>query len=288
MYLCDLDAQPDHLTPRWLDRPAWNVSDAERLELAQDIMQSGESVFVPDPATRVRSLFTLGPATWRTVHALHTGRVPSDAAAVSRLVRAGIATSPGRRCRALDDWAGTVRVCRRSLEAGYAPVRGLIHPYQLSALRRYYRALVRRRQLKLGDGQCGSRYVAHNEPIARYFHHELAGAVAALLDKPVKPSYCYFVGYQAGAALEKHVDREQCEYTLALCLDFSPEPHRETPWPLKLELSSGTLSVYQALGDALLYRGRALAHWRPTLGGECTSTSLLFHYVDRDFHGRLS
>jgi hypothetical protein len=124
--------------------------------------------------------------------------------------------------------------------------------------------------------------------VASHFHRQLTFAVGALLGKRVKPSYCYFISYQEGAELTEHVDRAQCKYTLALCLDFSPEPVRGSPWPLQLKLPTETVVVHQALGDALLYEGRRIPHFRTRLAGGCTSTSILFHYVDHDFAGPLS
>jgi hypothetical protein len=94
--------------------------------------------------------------------------------------------------------------------------------------------------------------------------------------------------YQSGARLEKHIDREQCEFSITLCIDYSPEPTAATPWPLRLETPRGTVTVSQALGDGLLYRGRELPHYRATLADGNTSTSVFFHYVAESFSGSLS
>jgi hypothetical protein len=56
---------------------------------------------------------------------------------------------------------------------------------------------------------------------------------------------------------------------------------------LYLDTREGTVTVYQALGDGLLYRGRALPHYRRTLAEGNTSTSIFFHYVSADFDGPL-
>jgi hypothetical protein len=87
--------------------------------------------------------------------------------------------------------------------------------------------------------------------------------------------------------LEKHTDRAQCEFSVTLCLDFSPEPELETPWPIQLETPTGRVAVYQALGDGLAYRGTRLPHFRSKLGEGQTSTSIFFHYVPADFAGSL-
>jgi hypothetical protein len=170
---------------------------------------------------------------------------------------------------------------------GYAPVRGLIHPFHIAALRRYFRWRMRNGMLHLGDDQVARRYVAHNDGALRFFHGQLAGRVSRLVGESVKPSYVYLASYLAGAELEKHTDRSQCEFSLTLCLDYSPEPEHETSWPIRLECDRSDLTVYQAIGDALLYRGTRLPHYRNPLPAGHTSTSVFFHYVPQNFAGAL-
>jgi hypothetical protein len=172
-------------------------------------------------------------------------------------------------------------------ERGYAPASDLIHPFHIAALRRYYRQMIRSGAMELGDGQSSRRYVAHNDNVARFFHRQLAPTVAAIAGEPIKPSYVYVASYQPGAVLAKHTDREQCEFSITLCIDYSPEPVRETPWPLQLHTPSATVTVFQAIGDALLYRGCELPHSRGPLPAGHTSTSIFFHYVRESFDGPL-
>jgi len=170
---------------------------------------------------------------------------------------------------------------------GYAPLAGLIHPFHIAALRRYYRYLIRSGAIQLGDGQSPLRYVAYNEPVARFFHQQIAEPLSAVAGEPLKPSYVYLASYLSGAELRKHTDREQCEFSVTLCLDFSPEPALATPWPIRLDTSAGTVTIYQAIGDGLAYRGTRLPHHREKLGPGQTSTSIFFHYVGADFKGSL-
>jgi hypothetical protein len=286
MFQCRLEAQPDHLTPAWLLAERSAADDAaDALDFSDGITQQDSTLWVPDPATRVLSPYALQPSTWQLLRRWRYDGRPPPVPLLRLLYAAGIVSSAPQRATQSRDWKATVAACRNAMQQGYAPVRGLIHPYQLGALRRHYRRLIRRNRLRLGDPQCPLRYVAHNEPAAAFFHRQLTHAVSALLGKVVKPSYCYFVGYQGGAELVRHVDREQCEYTLALCIDFSPEPARATPWPLQLQRADTTVVVHQAIGDALLYRGREIPHFRDRLAQGCTSSSILFHYVDQGFTG---
>jgi len=171
---------------------------------------------------------------------------------------------------------------------GYAPVGGLIHPFHIAALRRYYRYQIRTGAIQLGDGQSPRRYVAYNDPVARFFHRRIAATFSEVAGEPVKPSYVYLASYLSGADLKKHTDREQCEFSITFCLDFTPEPELATPWPISLDTAAGKVSVYQTLGDGLAYRGTRLPHYRSTLGAGQTSTSIFFHYVGSDFTGSLA
>lgn len=170
---------------------------------------------------------------------------------------------------------------------GYTPVGRLIHPFHIAALRRYYRQQLRTGKLRLGDSQTPLRYIAYNDPVARFFHRQLTAAISAIAGEPLKASYMYLAGYQPGAILEKHTDRAQCEFSVTLCLDYSPEPRHATPWPIHLHKRSGTVTVFQAIGDALLYRGCQVPHSRDRLPERHTSTSIIFHYVRQDFAGSL-
>jgi hypothetical protein len=164
----------------------------------------------------------------------------------------------------------------------------LIHPFHIAALRRYYRHAIRRGAIRLGDEQSSRRYVAHNESVARFFHYQIANAVAAMAGEAIKPSYVYLASYLSGAELKKHTDREQCEFSVTLALDFSPEPELATSWPIRLDTGKGSVAVYQALGDGLVYRGTKVPHYRGALPEGHTSTSIFFHYVPADFRGPLT
>jgi hypothetical protein len=204
------------------------------------------------------------------------------------LVGAGILTTEARLARAEAEWSEAVHEGKeRFARDRYLPLSELLHPYHLGELRRYYRRLIRLGKIRLGDSQSSRRYVLHNEPVARFFHRQLTAAVSALASEPLLPSYVYFASYVGGAELERHTDREQCEVSLSLCIDYAPEPAEATPWPLLADTPEGTVTVRQALGDALLYRGCELPHYRRRLADGHTSTSFFLHYVPVGFQGSL-
>jgi hypothetical protein len=204
------------------------------------------------------------------------------------LAVAGIVTPENHaECR-LAEWAEVVSKANAGFQRkGYAPLGNLIHPFNVGALRRYYRDAIRRGAISLGDVQSPRRYAAHDESVARFFHHQIAKAIGAVVGEAIKPSYVYLASYLSGADLKKHIDREQCEFSVTLCLDFSPEPELATSWPIRLNTPEGKVTVYQALGDGLVYRGTKVPHYRHVLAEGHTSTSIFFHYVPANFSGEL-
>lgn len=311
-FYCLLDELPLHLIPRWSlgarrgydgteflvlnpdctlcsDRQLPDEISAER-ELVSGFVLQGTIAWVRDVATGCLLPFWLGPELEGAVKGLVRGeRVSSGLPERVRdvLREAGILIPADRAVRHLDKNDTIGKSATLFQQEGYAPLPGLIHHFHVAALRRYYRHLIRTGALELGDQQSQRRYVAYNEPVARFFHRQIVGWVTAVAGVPVKPSYVYLAAYLGGAELRKHTDRAQCEFSVTLCLDFSPEPELETPWPIRLDTAHGAVTVYQVLGDGLAYRGTQVPHYRDRLGEGQTSSSIFFHYVPEEFTGSL-
>jgi hypothetical protein len=310
-YCCLLDEQPTHLVPERLLRRLRAMDQAAELsfnggcflEGAPENLRAAESsvaeifgykppaVWVQDPATEVWSPFALSGGLRELVASLQNN--PDEIAGLPEsiknlLLHAGILVPSNHARQRCSAWNEMASRCRGEFrEKGYAVVDGLVHPFQLAEVRRYFRRQIRTGKVRLGDGQSPLRYIAHNDAVARFFHVQLTKAVSDLVGERVKPSYVYMASYLGGAELEKHTDREQCEFSITFCLDYAPEPTGATAWPLYLDTPHGTTTINQAIGDGLLYRGRRLPHYRKTLARGNTSASLFLHYVAEDFHGAL-
>lgn len=112
--------------------------------------------------------------------------------------------------------------------------------------------------------------------------------MSAIAGRPVVPSFSYFFSYVAGAALEPHKDRAQAEFSISLQLDHAPEPPGATGWPLQFSFDDGRAAAADlAIGDAVLYHGRAVTHHRAPLPPGQRSSVLVLEYVPHDFAGLL-
>lgn len=313
-FYCLLDELPLHLLPmhvrKTLSRvpqnrgslmlsPECHIAPAEEFpreviatdELLSAFASNGVIAWVRDGSGCMLP-FWLGPQYEAFVNEVRSGEsVPPSVSTemIAVLTGAGILVEREAEEKKLQNRADkNSRTATLFRSKGYAPLPSLLHPFHVAALRRYCRALIRSGRIHLGDAQSSRRYAVHNEPVARFFHQQFTPLFSAIAGEPLKPSYVYLASYLSGAELKKHTDREQCEYSITFCLDFSPEPMLATPWAICLDTLNGPIKVYQALGDGLAYRGTQLAHYRSVLGPGQTSTSIFFHYVSESFKGSLS
>lgn len=303
-YYCVLDEQPDFLVPSPTE-PAADLDDAGSLVVNprcwlgwhgplppalaaaatwhENLFDFEWSIWVDDPDRGTLWPYWLGPRYAELLEDVepgqpYTGGLPPDVA--GRLLATDILVNPRAAEWRRRAWADAVNEMAPLFERGYLPLSGLVPPYHIGSLRRYYRYHTRMGTFALGDDQTPGRYTAYDEPTTRYVHQQLARTISDLARRVVVPSYNYLSFYQGGAILDPHTDREACEYTVSLCIDATPDPHTYGAWPLGLMTQDGPISLVQDIGDAVLFRGRYLTHWRDRLPEGYTSSSVLFHFVD--------
>lgn len=92
------------------------------------------------------------------------------------------------------------------------------------------------------------------------------------------PTYSFVRCYPRGTQLLRHRDRPACEVSATLPISGSDD----APWPIHLGTSSEELTAENLVpGDALLYSGCELWHWREPLDADWR-VQLFLHYVRRD------
>lgn len=92
------------------------------------------------------------------------------------------------------------------------------------------------------------------------------------------PQYSYARIYRSGETLRLHTDRPECEVSVTICAGYN----YSTQWPIYFETSSGTHEVTMEPGDAAIYMGCDIPHWRKTF--QVTSdewhVQLFLHYTN--------
>jgi hypothetical protein len=190
------------------------------------------------------------------------------------------------------------------IENRYIVLRRILPPYVLAALATCYRNFITDNVFQFGDTQ-SQRFVAYNERCTRFIHYQLVDMVRRIIAHNAKPTYTYFGGYRGGSELKPHNDRDQCEWTISLQVEQTPA---DKPWLLSLgkrpafdrdprtrTIPSDKIPPEDEIvdadlyaGDALLFMGRHLVHFRRGKLPEGHTTNQAFlHYVPADFTGKL-
>lgn len=94
-----------------------------------------------------------------------------------------------------------------------------------------------------------------------------------LLNADLYKTYHYFRNYKYGSFLKPHRDREACEISVTLNLGGDD-------WQIGIfNYNSIPRQILLKKGDALLYHGTDLIHWRPGIFKGNNLTQIFLHYV---------
>jgi hypothetical protein len=94
------------------------------------------------------------------------------------------------------------------------------------------------------------------------------------------PTYTYYRVYRPGMKLTIHRDRPSCEISATICFGFNytltSDDYR---WGMYVEPG---VCIKQNPGDAIIYRGCDVDHWRDTFeaGPNSYQVQAFFHYID--------
>jgi hypothetical protein len=111
---------------------------------------------------------------------------------------------------------------------------------------------------------------------------KLCNPLSNMLGINLLPTYSYARVYKTGEELLPHLDRDQCEVSVTITLGFDPS---QKVWPIFFgNVQDGELigsPVNIGVGDAMIYRGTEVGHWRKKFQGTW-QVQLLLHYVDAE------
>jgi len=94
--------------------------------------------------------------------------------------------------------------------------------------------------------------------------------------KKLVPAASYARIYYEGAILEKHIDRNCCEYSATICIDS------DCLWDFFIEdYEKNTNKILLNPGDLCFYKGCDLTHWRHPYTGK-KQIQCFLHYVDSE------
>lgn len=141
---------------------------------------------------------------------------------------------------------------------------------------------------EIGDAQVPNTHSKYGdflmEALLLHFHPMIETSIGASLF----PTYSYYRVYKKGDILKPHIDRSACEVSATIAFGWP----NSSPWPFKLanhktftkedaySLSANEpyIDVLLNPGDALVYAGPLVKHWRDPLETQAY-VQTFFHFV---------
>jgi hypothetical protein len=247
-------------------------------------------LWVEHPATEVLQPIELDPHSVEVLDRLESGALaPRDlppATLELLLLSDVVVPAPLARRDQLEERRAQIR--DQLARDKYLVVRNAVSPLFVAAMRRHFRAFEVAGHLMTDKHQVkDQRDGLYCELITLYLQDQLGRWLNAIAPRPVQSTFCWFSRYRSGAVLKRHRDRPQCLWNLSFAVDGDPDPGRDGAWPLWFEIGGEARSVRLGLGDAVLYSGTELPHWRDELPQGRTAGMCFMHYVDLSFQGDL-
>jgi len=155
----------------------------------------------------------------------------------------------------------------------YVQVEGLLDPHLVQFLGSYYKYALDKGIEHFGrDGTSLNGYGEAAADVALYATREKIEKNTGL---ELMPAFSFVRLYKKGENLRRHLDRGANEINVTIQISGS------TPWPLGVEVDGQDVLINQQHGDALIYHGLKLPHWRDEYEGE-EHLQLILAYVIKD------
>ena len=127
----------------------------------------------------------------------------------------------------------------------------------------------------------GKAFSRYNHPPFKELHYECKKRLEYILQEKLYPTYYFDRFYFNGSKMDKHVDRESCEISVSINISSN----LDYDWGLWFELED-SFECFTSPGDAVIYRGIEVPHWRNKMVGSKNSYfhQLFLHYVRANGH----
>tara|TARA_B100000085_G_scaffold232983_1_gene220302 strand:+ start:6242 stop:7012 length:771 start_codon:yes stop_codon:yes gene_type:complete len=131
-----------------------------------------------------------------------------------------------------------------------------------------------------GDKQCPGDFSRYGDLVFDTLTESIKDIFSDKVGKKLMTTYSYHRLYTTGSELKKHKDRKSCDISGTLCIgyDISNLDDKNFNWPMFVEDAEGNQTpVYLNPGDAVLYGGSELYHWREPFLGK-NHAQVFLHY----------
>ena len=164
---------------------------------------------------------------------------------------------------------------------GVVPVQEMLPPAVSALIADYAKIRVANSDMDvMDDGFVDMALTNYGDYMTESLLIQMTGVIEKIVGIPILPTYSYLRYYRDRDSLPVHIDRMSCQYGVTLHCGHQYETGDE--WPIFIKNKSGKkLKIVQDPGDAVVYMGCDLDHWRDKIpGGYHIQVHL--HYIGKD------
>jgi len=165
--------------------------------------------------------------------------------------------------------------------AGYLKIKNLIDQATLGAVSQYF-------ENKINRGEWGQKTLAVNDSSKFGYYADplievLLKSCLPVVEKEtgllLEPTYSFSRVYQSGEELKPHTDRPSCEISVTVNVACT----MSEPWPIWMQYKGNDpTKCLLNPGDAVIYKGCEVMHWRRPLEQGAINPQFMLHYVVKD------
>jgi hypothetical protein len=120
------------------------------------------------------------------------------------------------------------------------------------------------------------------DPLMESLLQYLQPAMEFVTGLTLYPTYSYYRVYRPGMDLKPHIDRPACEISTTVSFKYNYMGSDQESWPIWIKGRDGNKGFSLDPGDAVVYRGCEVEHWRDVFNAPEGSYHIqgFFHYVN--------
>ena len=163
--------------------------------------------------------------------------------------------------------------------ARYKKVEGLVDEHTIKTVSQYFENKLRRGEwIPKENSYDSSKLGYYADPLVEVLLQSCLPAIEQHTGLMLEPTYSYSRVYQGGEELLPHTDRPSCEISATINVACTGEI-----WPIWMQYKNrDPIKCLLNPGDAVIYKGCEVTHWRRKLPEGQINVQFMLHYVAKN------
>lgn len=163
--------------------------------------------------------------------------------------------------------------------SGYIYCKNLVDENTMKTISQYFENKIARLEWQPKNNTLdSSAFGYYSDPLIEVMLKECLPIVEKETNLKLHPTYSYSRVYQENEQLLPHTDRPSCEVSVTVNV-----ARKGNKWPIWMQYNNNDPVRFDLeVGDAVIYKGCEVTHWRKPLPKDDLNVQFMLHYVNQD------